>query len=392
MLKQACLALAAAGLVCLPAAWADKYCDEGIKLFQKKDYKKAIGYFEQAIGETPWETKPYYYSALSYHYLGDYKKAAVKYAAIIERFPGTPASQNATQALKALNPGYFRQNPTAGGSAGAAPASASSASENTGNSTIEGSQTRVYFNKSGRDMIVDARVNGRGIKVVFDPAAEHTSFSRGQLQALAVPVQAGSKEQRIDLQLGQLTRKNFEVKVDEATGGQPRLGQSFIGAFAYQVDNGGNWIDLQRKSGSSAGSLGKNDVPFVRSGKDILVAVEINGRSLTAAFDPNADGIIIPQKLAKSVGLAADEAEEVKPLPSEGPQRGEAGWVSQDERQSGPKQLVVRRLKFGPVEKSNVTVQLVDSASRYAKIGADFVSTWRYDVDYSVNVIHFNRR
>lgn len=389
MLKQACLALAAAGLVCLPPALADKYCDEGIKLFQKKDYKKAIGYFEQSIGETPWETKPYYYSALSYHYLGDYKKAAAKYAAIIERFPGTPASQNATQALKALNPGYFRQNTNV--SAPAAGATVQTA-EDSGSSTIEGSQTRVYFSKSGRDMIVDVRVNGRGIKAVFDPAAEHTSFSRGQLQALAVPLKAGSKEQRIDLQLGQLTRKNFEVKVDEATGGQPRLGQSFIGAFAYQVDNGGNWIDLQRKSGSAAGFLGKNDVSFVRNGKDILVPVEINGRPLTAAFDPNSDGVIIPQKLAKSVGLAAEDAEETKPLPSEGPQRGEAGWVSQDERQSGPKQLVVRRLKFGPVEKSNVTVQLVDNASRYAKIGADFVSTWRYDVDYSVNVIHFNRR
>lgn len=374
-------------------AYADRNYDEGLKQFQKKDYKKAVAYFEQSIKSVPWESNPYYYCALAYHYMKDYKNASAKYGAIVDKFPGTQASQNAVAALKIVDPGYFKREKAllkvAEGAQATETPAAHSSEKDTG--TVEGNPSRVYFSKSGRDMLVDVRVNGRGIKAVFDPTAEHCTFNRGQLQALGVTVQPGANEQRIDLQLGQVTRKNFPITVDSTAAAQPHIGQSFLEAFAYQVDNAGSWIDLQRKSGSGGRSAGAQDVPFSRNGKELLVVVDINGRSATMIFDPNVDGIILSPQTAKSVGLRVDEAEEVKPLPSEGPQRGETGWTNPDERQSGPKLLVVRRMKFGPSERQNVSVQIIESA-KTAKIGADFATGWRCEVDYKTNVIHFTKR
>lgn len=376
-------------------AWADKYFDEGVQHFQKKDYKKAVAYLEKSISEVPWESKSYYYCALAYHYSKQYQKASAKYVEIIDRFPGTAAAQNATAALKVIDPNYFARAAKAKAtSSGGGTAAAVQAQGEADAGSVEGNQCRIYFSKSGKDMLVDIRVNGRGIKAAFDPLVEDTVFSRGQLQALGVQAQAGAKEQRVELQIGQMMRRNFPIKIDDAAASQPRVGQSYLSAFTYQVDSAGSWIDLQRKGagGGGSGRTSGSDVAFTRSGKDVLVNVDINGRNAVMIFDPSFDGVSIPQKVARSMGLQVEEAEEVKPLPSEGPQRGEPGWVSPEDRPSGPKQLVVRRIKFGPAEKSNVLVQIIESGSKQGKIGSDFVGDWRCDVDYQSNVIHFHRR
>ena len=39
---------------------ADAYFDEGVKLYQKKNYRQAAGYFEQSIKNAPWESATFF--------------------------------------------------------------------------------------------------------------------------------------------------------------------------------------------------------------------------------------------------------------------------------------------------------------------------------------------
>lgn len=377
--------------------------DTGMKLFKGKRYAEAARYFERASNTTPWESSPLYYCALSYHYAGDFKHAIEKYDGLVNKFPGTAAYNNAVAALKVVDPTYFQRkekekaletaavHAAARAAAGASPSAAAGTSRSADKGTVEGDpQTRVYFTKQGDDKLVDVRVGGRSIRVKLDEHAEDTAFSKGQLSALGI--QATGKEVRADVQVGGVVRKNFPIIVDDAVGANPRLGNSFLSAFSFDIDNAANFIDLRRKQqgGNTAVSSG-NSLAFRKEGKDILVNVDVNGRPVVMQFEPNGGGgVLMSAKSAKAAGLRVEDAEETVKPASELPQRGEPGWVAPDERTSGPKYLYVQRMKLGPVDRSNVQVQVSDKDSRYPKIGSDFVSGgWKFDIDYENNLIRF---
>lgn len=376
-------------IACQLAAFADSDFDNGLRLFKAKRYAEAAKSFEKAATTTPWESGPLYYAALAYHYAGDYKHASEKYDGLVQKFPGTTACNNAMAALKVVDPGYFKrkENERAVGRAQAASGDASATQDN---GTVEGDlQTRVYFTKQGSDKLVDARVGGRGIRVIVDQHGAETAFSKGQLAALGV--QASGKQARVDLQIGGVVRKNFPVTIDDTVGSSPRVGNSFLNAFVCDIDESANYIELKRKSTGAAQAASGNQVNFKREGKDVIVEASVNGRSTSMIFDPQSSGMQMSAKTAKGLGLKVEDAEEAFRNPAEGPQRGEPGWVSPEDRPSAPKYIYVQRVKFGPVDKANVNVQINEKDSRYPKMGADLVSGWKFDIDYQANVIRFRR-
>ena len=379
-------------VLCQLPALAGADFDTGLRLFKVKRYAEAAKSFEKAAAETPWESSPLYYAALAYHYAGDYKHASEKYDGLVQKFPGTSACNNAMAALKVVDPGYFRRKEAEkagkyGGQSSSASA-ASSASQDTG--TVEGElQTRVYVTKQGDDKLVDAKVGGRGIRVILDQHGEDTAFTPGQLSALGV--QASGKQARVDLAIGGVVRKNFPVTVDPNVGSTPKVGNSFLNAFICDFDSAGNYVDLKRKSAASAQQASGNQVNFRREGKDVIVDVSVNGRSTGMIFDPQGSGIQMSVKAAKGLGLKVDEAEEAFRSPAEGPQRGEPGWIPPDERPPASKYIYVQRVKLGPVDKTGVQIQINEKDSRYPKVGADLVSGWKFDIDYQASVIRFRR-
>lgn len=375
-------------------AFADQYADQGMKLFNAKNYGQAAAYFEQSIKNAPWETASYYYCALSYHYLKDFKKAMMRYAEVVEKFPGTPASNNSLAAINAIDPNYFKKStpglrPASGGTAGAGTVSTGgSAAEDKG--TVEGqAQTRINFRANQSDKVVDVRINGRSTRAIFDPNGESTSFSRQQLTALAVPVPKGAGEMKAEIDLGGVVRKGFPVSISD-DGSPARIGQSFLDAFNYKVDEGGKWIDLKRKSGGGSGS--GSEVAFTKDGKDLVVQAEINGRGTAMIYEPSGEGLEMTTRQAKSLGLRVDEAEEKKVDPNEGPQRGDPNWVSPEDRPSGPKTMQLR-LKFGPIEKAGVQCHIHETGPKYPKFSADALgSGWQIDIDYKASKIRFNKK
>ena len=376
-------------------ALADQYSEQGLKLFQQKNYPQAAAYFEQSIKNAPWESGSYYYCALAYHYQKDFKKAVAKYAEVVDRFPGTEAGNNALAALKVLEPDYFNKK-KAGASAGVTTGAigtvgaGAGAAENKG--TVEGQpQTRISFKKNQNDMVVAVRVNGRSTPAIFDPNAEGTSFSRSQLSALAINVPKGTSEFKGEIDLGGVVRKQFPITVED--GGAPaKIGQSFLDAFSYKVNDATLSIDLKRKAGGGSGS--GSEVSFQRDGKEIIVPVEINGRSAQMIYDTGGDGVTMTARQAKTIGLKTDDAEEKKGDPNEGPQRGEPGWVSPEEAPSGPKHMNVR-LKFGPLEKTNISCAVAETGTgKYPRFAADGLNNgqWNIEIDYKTNKIKFTRK
>lgn len=376
---------------------ADQYYDAGLKSFQSKNFSLAAQYFEQSIKDAPWESNTYYYCALAYHYLGDFKKASAKYAECLERFPGTKACDQSMAALKVIDPGYFKRKAEAVAAAAAANAGKPAASAGAGGAsedkgTVEGEQSRVFFRKNASDMVVDVRVNGRNTRAIFDPNGESTSFSRQQLASLVINPEKGATEMRMEIALGGVTRKNFPVTISDSSA-PARIGNSFLDAFNVNVDENAKVIDLKRRSAVSGAAA---SVSFTREGKDIiLVSCEINGRATQMMFDKDADGVTFTHKQAKSAGLKVDDADAgAKPPPGEGPQRGDPNWVPEEDRAAPPKVLSVR-MKFGPVERQHVSCQIHEQGNfKYPKFGPDFVTSggYKYDMDYKSSKIIFTRK
>ena len=379
-------------------AMADQFYDAGVKSFQTKKYKEAAAYFEQSIKAAPWESSAFYYCALAYHYLRDFKKASEKYGQCVERFPGTQACNQSMDALKVIDPDYFKRKAAAIKEAeernriqGAKTGSSAGGSGPTGKDmgTVEGDQTRVMFHKNQNDMVVSVQVNGRNTPAIFDPNGESTTFSRQQLQSVAINVPKGTIEFRCDITLGGIKRKNFPITIDDS-GAAARLGTSFTDQFSVNINEGAKQIDLKRKSASGPNAVA---VGFTKDGKTLVVSAEVNGRPTQMAFEPNESGVSFTTKQAKSAGLKVDDADSLHKAPGEGPQRGEAGWVPDEDRAAPPKVLGIR-FKFGPVERTNVSCQVSEQGNdKYPKFGADFITGggYKYDIDYKSSKINFSR-
>lgn len=373
-------------LVPVLPAQADQFYDAGLKAFQGKKFAEAAAYFEQSIKAAPWESNAFYYCALAYHYKGDFKNAIDKYGQCVERFPGTQACNNAMDALKRIDPGYFKRRVDAVAKADAAGRASSgkqggtTAAAEKDMGTVEGDAARVLFRLNGGDRVVDCFINGRSTRAIFDPNSESTSFSRQQLAALAITPPKGSIEMRCDVKIGGITRRNFPVTIDD--GGMPaKIGTSFTDSFSVNVDDNAKSIDLRKKT---SGGIGATSISFTTDNKsNIIVPVEVNGRSAQMILDPGGSGLSMDAIQAKGLGLKTDDAETQHRVPGEGPQRGEAGWVPDEDRAPQAKLLAVR-LKLGPCVQNGVTCKINETSdAKYPTVGADFITGggYKFDID-----------
>ena len=389
------LVLASCGL----AAFAEQYYDAGLKSFKAKNFTDAARYFEVSIKNAPWESNAFYYCALSYHYLKDYKKAADKYSDCAARFPGTEAGNSAATALKALDPNYqqHKKSEQAADASAAAkapqfnPAAGASAGASQDKGSIEGQpQTRVFYRINDRDKVVDVRINGHATRAIFDNIGEGTTFSRQQLASLGIALPASTTETKVQVDLGSITRKNFPITVED-TALPARIGNSFLDAFNVEVNDSAKTIDLRRKSGGAAGGAATG-IGFTRDGKNLLVSVEINGHTTSMVFDPEASGeMVFTTQQAKSVGLKVDDGDAEQKI---APIRGTEGWVPPEDRPAPAKMLSVR-MKLGPIEQHGVACKVVETGGpKKPTFGPDFISSngYKFEIDYKSNKIALTRK
>lgn len=368
---------------CSFAAWGAAF-DDGVKLLGQRNYKAAAAKFEQAVKSNPSNSNAYYYRALTYQYLGDRAKASSYYQQILQKFPSSAAAEYARQALTP-------------------PPRASRASRSSGSREFQSSygadpeQSKIYFTRQGRSLVIDAEVNNRRIPVIFDTGAEACVFGVNHLQQMGISAPTGPAtgeasgvgssapvktwQMNVDLKVGQIRRTNFPITVQADLPTTPLLGQSFFSGFEYTIDDSINTIVLAR-AGAARPHSGHDSyaVPFTNEGKEVVVTVEVNGKKCDMYFDTGADGITFTREQARNVGLSIPEDAE------EGSSMGIGGTTSS-------LTFPVRRMRMGPIEKSDIPVSVIEQGKMPKPLlGQTFYGGWQYTIDNQSKVIKFVRR
>lgn len=376
-----------------PRAMADANFNQGVKLYGQRNFKGAVAAFESSIKTSPWDANAYYYLALSYHQMGSYPQAKERYKQIVAVFPNTPAAQMAISALQKLDPDFYRKLT---GSSGSSASTAAAGSSAVASDPSLPESARVYFTRQGNSLIVDADVNNRSMKMVFDTGAEGCAFGKNHLRTLGIAPPEGEPSglasgvgsagavkiwnMKVNLKVGGITRRNFPIMVQDNLPTDPLLGQTFFSDYTYVIDNGANNIAFTKKGATRHAGADNYAVPFTREGKEMIVNVEINGKSCPMIFDTGADGITFSTDQVKKLGIS---------IPDDAEQEVHQGIAGTTNASS----FEVSKIKLGPVEKRNIKIGVVESSNMPRPLlGQTFYGDWQYTIDNSAKLIHFLRR
>jgi predicted aspartyl protease len=398
-----------------------RYFDAGMQFLQKKDYKKALAYFTQTLIEDPYNTNAMYYQALCLQHIGDKKNSIIGYARLVSQFPNSSVGPLATKGLMELDPSYCRQllkGPTQAPPSIKPGVTSSIMSYGSVPSDIDKlpSQTRVDFvRRDGRSqlLMVEGRLNGRDLRFLFDTGASDCCVGKNTLRELGIPLPKGEPNVQVagvgstgttpawlmdlNIQVGSISRRIPALVLEYRD--DPLLGQTFFRDFAYTIDTNigdsdrGTIVFNKRKGGSggvagaAAGgggagqSSGRDSVPFQQlDSKHLLVAVDIAGHKTKMYFDTGASGIVFTRDQLKLLNITIPE--DATPIRNSGV-AGDTTGVT----------FAVSRVSMGPIDKFDMPVAVVDSASmNYPLLGQAFFHDWKFTIDYDNKVINFQKR
>jgi hypothetical protein len=366
------------------AALADAYFDEGKRLYEKKEYAKAVNYFHKSAQDQPWDSSAAYYEALSYHMIRDYKHAKEAYANVVEHFAGSAAYVNASQALKQLDPDYFNRVKSAATAAGqAAPAAAGAASAEDlalleKVQVAAPNEAKIPVDRRADKNWVDGSVNGRAFK--FDFSGDTTMISQKDAAKMSLPVRNGRA--MVTVAVGQISEYNFPLKVADTD--RPRLGTDFFHKLSYRL---GPTDIVVVKAGAGAYNLA-----FVKGEKDMHVNLTINGRRVNVVFDPNGGENVCPRNRARELGLDVEDKQEVNMVSAQNPDgavRGMPGFGEVKQISSAAAKINA----VGPVGTGDGVANFkIDDKITEVKVSASAFPGWDYDIDDASKMIHFRRR
>jgi predicted aspartyl protease len=394
--------LAAAGLAALVASacitapvLAEAFYDQGVKLYSQGRYFDAAELFEKAAQSAPQNANALYYAAISYQQLGNAPRAAALYRQIVQSFPATQVAAYARTALKAL-----QAVTAAGDSAGTASPSLDASGAGSAEGTLFApEQSRVYYQQVGDSLVVDALVDNRPTKMIFDTGASLTLFGRNQLKALGIEIPSQQPSgmvsgvggagilpiwsMRVDLQVGDIYRKNFPIAF-AGNQAMPLLGQTFFKGFDYVINREDCSILFVKRKTADAAAMTDNaegyTVPFSTEGNEMVVTALVNGNPCKMYFDTGAETTAFSMRDLAVLGIT---------VPSQAAQ----GIVSGVSGQWQSYTFAIDSLTLGPIEQTNFNITAVQSdVLPRPLLGQDFYSGWQYTIDNQNKVIRFLRR
>ena len=400
--RQACYWLCLLLLsLCVQGARADAYYDQGVRLFNQRNYKAAAPYFETALQNSPWDSNAYYYAALTYHYLGDWRRAKEAYRQVLGRFPGSEAATLAAAALKRIDPNFRpaagqATSSSAGGSAGSQGERVSSSPNSSADYDSLPNEAKIYFTRERDSLMVDTEVNNRSMKMVFDTGASSCVLGKNHLQQLNITPPSGGPTGAVvgvgssgvvptwnlpvRLKVGNIVRDNFQVTVQDYLPTDPLLGQTFFRDFEYTIDNGANSISFRKKGQAGSSTRDNYTIPFTKEGNEIVVNVEVNGRPCPMYFDTGAEKISFGKEQLQRLGLSIPEDAR------EGTSTGIGGSTKSYS-------FAIQRMRLGPIDKSDVEVSVTEAANiGKPLLGQNFYKDWQYTIDNDHHLIKFVRR
>lgn len=413
--RSASLSLALLLWLNASASMAQTALQDGIKLYNAKQYRQSLGRLSTALAESNSPTV-LYYAALCYSQLGDKEHAKQYYELLRSNFPGSPESELAKEGLRLLEAPPPTVNVTAPPSASSAasdkvpPALPSAEASNTDVSkfvadypmsdaewkSLPGEAKIPFQRGTSSHLFVNGTVNGRPMRMMFDTGASTCVFYKKDIEAAGVKVDSKGPKLKIggvggsttsqvmmaDLEIGSIKR-HIPIVVSDTPFGFSLVGQTFFKEFKYNIDNGSGFIQLIKKPRPTLGAAGRVfestdvvKVPFENVGSNMQVNVKINGKSVPMIFDTGAYAVTMPLLLAPSLGLNLTNAERVMSY-------GVGGGV-------GGFKVYADRIELGPIVKTHVPIILNNSLTP-SLLGQPFFADRKFTIDnenHTINFVH----
>ena len=399
-------------VICQSAVWASGDMDAGIASFGKHDYRAALTHFTAALKADPNDCDALYYEAITLHKLNEMNLAKQAYATIILRYPGTQAARNSQAALNYLNPAYLKkfQQQVASASDGSVSmprrsnvAGYGASSESATSLSNLPDQVRIPYRKQGNNLVINAFINNHPLEMYFDSGAELTVVRKSQLGSLGLRDPRGAPTGqtygvgdggaqgtwmiKTDIKVGQIEHSNFPIAVQEDAGNMgpsyPLLGETFFRGFSYKVmpiDESQGSIFFQKKGANSSIAQDSGTIPYKDLGTDMIVTVQVNGRTVPMIFDTGAEGCCFTwhqwvNEMKMSVPEDATDARN----------SGIAGSTRS-------KHFNVDTMRLGSITKHDVPIDVIENSNiPYPLLGNSFFGDLHIDVDNSSHLIRVRR-
>lgn len=380
-------------------ASADQYYDYAVRMVQQRNFKVAAQYLDMRLKSNPNDTYAQYYRALCFHVANQMEEARGLYQSVIANGTDANIKTMAANQLKRIDAvtgsmaSATNRFQSGSGTPGAPPPPPDGDDDSSSGPTIVPPNARAYFSISpgGNDMIVDGKINNRGIKFKFDTGAHSIFLGKNHLQQLGIPVpttkptgKASGVGGTVDtwsvkstVTVGGITKK-LSLTVAEEYESAPLLGQMFFEDLEYEIDNKGHCIYFRQPQ--SAAVLDKSDqyaIPFHKKGKHLVVSLEgPKGRKTDILVDTGAYNVMFSKKNMSDLNLD---------LPGDAEQVGFQGVGGSS---TGHK-FVVDELRLGPIIMRNIPVVVAteqkgaigQEGAKEGLLGQEFFSSWRFAVD-----------
>ncbi len=408
------LAMLVAGIFLgqMPCAYADSSLNEGIALYNRREYKKAVDALTKAAAANPQLPTPLYYQALSFYQLGDPQKAKALYSTIVRKFPSSDEAKFAATYLQRVDPKYINTvgaPPPSQVTQSARTSAATSASAPMGDMTsfdaanatsadlskLPDTASVPFSHGSGGHLMVDTQINGRTVRMMFDTGASTCLIGKNQLESAGVMdnVIQGQRTKMggvgntvnsaapmiVDLKVGGIQR-HMPIMVQDHFDMPPLLGQTFYNGYQYDIDNQAGVIRFTKK-GSRSNSVGYDsiDVPFETVGNNLVVVAQINGHNCPMYFDTGAAMNCFDMRSFMSLGLS---------IPSDAAMTmagGVGGYVP-------GYSFSISSMRLGSITKNNVPITVLTSGGPpLPLLGQPFLRDRRFTIDNDKKVIRFSR-
>lgn len=416
--------------------------DQGISLYNNKDYPGSIALLEKHLATYPNDYFALYFAALCYQQTGQLTRAIYNYQRVSQLAGGSQYGQYAQQILAKISPQSIAS--VGGTSSAANKSSGSSSSSSSSTSSDPSSDSGQPSSSSGKSasgksgsssnsstaskksevvaldpnlpkecdvnctkdnhgrIWVDAYLENRPVKLLFDTGAPTVFIGQNQLSQYGINLNLGtansqaggsSSDERMPAWMKKLRVKvgpierTTSVQITEVNHADPLLGQSFFKEFDYTIDGGGGRIHFRQKALGQGGAVrNAYSVPFAwrELGHRVIVNVEINGKTGPVMFDTGNTASALcfhSEKQAKAFGIA---------IPDDAPTTMTSGVTG-----SGVSKVVtVSRIKMGPIDRSNIEVNIRNGgdAQDLPLLGQPFWENYQYTIDMNAKQIHFVRR
>ena len=379
-----------ASMQSLPAYAGD--CEDGVKLYNERNYAAAEQYFARCMQRPIQDLNVAYYAGLNAQQLKQFEKAKRIFEQIVKISPNSPAGKMSAVAVRNL----------------AGPPEVATLPR----------ETWVPFTRQGSHILLDAELNQRPVKMIFDTGADTCLFSEGMLQQVGINLpdrppdgmsggvgKAGMTPMwrvPVSLKLGRIERKNFRIGMTRVPQVVALLGRDFYQGFEYSINDANNTIGFKRiGSGSTtetatktskAAPLGPDgsttvsangtyvyNIPYSGTTSMIIVEAKLNGQPCKMIFDTGAGMCFFTSEQANKVGVTVP-ANSVA-IPVQGVGGGSTANLA-----------TISSFRLGPIELKDVQCAVGGkSVAPYPLLGQTFFREFQYTIDSANKIIHLSR-